>query len=219
MSEKGNQILLTKRDGSLGTISTYEGLAIEFRGENSVIALVEGSVFASAKIVVGSQCKVEIGKTNPRGLRGLTVDMSGHGKNKTLYIADGCSCESMRLAMANESNLAVSFGKNCLISSNVTIRPTDGHVIFEIGTKRIINRSRPIAIGDNVWIGASVTVLKGSSVPSNTIVGTGTVVAGTFNEENTIIAGCPAKVVKHGVMWDRKYIESFEGVDFYSLEE
>lgn len=144
--------------------------------------------------------------------------MSGQGKNKTLHIADGCSCESMRVAMANESNLAVSLGKNCLISSNVTIRTTDGHVIFETATKRIINRSRPIAIGDDVWIGASVTFLKGSSVPSKSIIGTGAIVTGRFEEENTIIAGCPAKVVKRGVMWDRRYIESFEGVDFYSFE-
>lgn len=216
---KGNQILLIKEDGTVDAISDYEGVAIEFKGWNSIVTLTKGSFFLNAKIVMGSECKVEIGKTNPRGLRNLTVDMSGQGKNKTLYIGDGCSCESMRLAMANESNLAVSLGKNCLISSNVTIRATDGHVIFETQTKRIVNRSRPVTIGDNVWISSTVTFLKGCSVPSNSIIGTGAIVAGNFEDENTVIAGCPAKVVKRGVMWDRRYIESFEGAEFYCAEE
>ena len=49
-----------------------------------------------------------------------------------------------------------------------------------------------------------VTVLKGSEVPNNTTVAFRAIVTKKFTEENTILAGAPAKVVKNNVNWERK---------------
>ncbi len=54
------------------------------------------------------------------------------------------------------------------------------------------------------------TFLKGSNIPNNTIIGTGSLLSKKFVDENTIIAGIPAKVVKRGVGWDRAYIPVYE---------
>ncbi len=54
----------------------------------------------------------------------------------------------------------------------------------------------PIEIGDDVWIGANCTVLKGARIGNGCIVATGAVVlAGTY-PDRSIIGGNPAKVVK-----------------------
>lgn len=53
-----------------------------------------------------------------------------------------------------------------------------------------------IEIGDNVWLGANVTVLKGARIGADSVVATGAVVtAGTY-PPRSILAGMPAKVVK-----------------------
>ncbi|MEB1083164.1 acyltransferase [Citrobacter sp. R-1.5.2] len=97
-----------------------------------------------------------------------------------------------------------------MLSSNVLFRPSDGHTIFDIATGVILNKSKPIILGDHTWVGASATFLKGSEIPNNSIIGTGSIVSKKFTEEFTAIAGIPASVVKNGVGWDRAHIPVFE---------
>ena len=54
---------------------------------------------------------------------------------------------------------------------------------------------KPITIGNNVWIGANVIVLKGTVLGDNTVVGTGSVVKGEY-PSNCVIVGNPAKIIK-----------------------
>ena len=124
----------------------------------------------------------------------------------------------MRIIMGNESDLSVSIGRDCMISSDVTIRSTDGHAIYELGTGKIINRARPIVIGDHVWIGAGVTLMKGAGVASNSVIGRASMVTRRFDEENVVLAGTPAKVVRNQIMWDRRYISHFAETDFHVLD-
>lgn len=51
-----------------------------------------------------------------------------------------------------------------------------------------------VKIGDNVFVGVGSVLLPGTSIRSNSIVGAGSVVKGTF-PENSVICGVPARVV------------------------
>ena len=55
---------------------------------------------------------------------------------------------------------------------------------------------KPVIIGDNVWIGENVVILPGSIIGSGCIIGANAVIAGKSFEDNTIIAGIPARVIK-----------------------
>ncbi|HEY9752233.1 MAG TPA: hypothetical protein V6C46_04750, partial [Coleofasciculaceae cyanobacterium] len=55
-----------------------------------------------------------------------------------------------------------------------------------------------------VWIASHVSILKGVSIPDNSIVATRSVVTKSFNMQNTLIGGVPAKVLKNNINWLRE---------------
>lgn len=91
-----------------------------------------------------------------------------------------------------------------MLSWNIHIFASDSHTIYDAKTKKLLNWGKEIIIGDNVWVAMDCTVLKNSLIAKNCVVGASAVVAGKFAEENCVIAGNPAKVVKRGVAWDRR---------------
>ena len=88
-----------------------------------------------------------------------------------------------------------------MFSDTITFRTGDSHSILGSDGKRI-NKAKDITIGDHVWIGQQVIVLKGSTVGADSIVGTGSLLTGKTYDSNSIIAGIPAKTVKQHVSWD-----------------
>jgi serine acetyltransferase len=53
-----------------------------------------------------------------------------------------------------------------------------------------------VSIGDDVWIGANCSVLKGARIGDGCIVATGSVVTRGEYPANSILAGNPARVIK-----------------------
>lgn len=52
----------------------------------------------------------------------------------------------------------------------------------------------------------NTTLLKGTEIPKNSIVGTGALVTKKFTNPNVLIVGSPAKVVKENVEWTNERI-------------
>jgi acetyltransferase-like isoleucine patch superfamily enzyme len=94
----------------------------------------------------------------------------------------------------------VRFGASCLLSWDTLIMDTDFHSIFN-DTGQRGNQDAEVVIGPRVWIGCRSTILKGTSIGSDSVVGAGSVVRGRFNEPNQVLAGNPARVVREGISW------------------
>ncbi len=62
--------------------------------------------------------------------------------------------------------------------------------------------SKPITIGNNVWIGANCTILGGVNIGENTIIGAGSVVTRDI-PANVIAVGSPCRVVREITEEDR----------------
>lgn len=56
--------------------------------------------------------------------------------------------------------------------------------------------SKPIYIGDYSFVGTSVIILGGASLPAYCVIGAGTVLNKTFNQSYALYAGIPAKFIK-----------------------
>lgn len=102
------------------------------------------------------------------------------------------------LAVLEGTNLQI--GKDCLFSSDIHFRTGDSHSVLDMQGRRI-NASEDITVGDHVWFGTKATVLKGAVISPHSIVGACALVSGKFQEPHCVLAGVPAKVVKHGVDW------------------
>lgn len=89
----------------------------------------------------------------------------------------------------------IDIGKNCLIGS-CTIMDTDFHVFNDPDHVLFGNiKSKPISIGDGVWLCGQSVVLKGCNIGNKSVVGFRAVVAKSF-QNDVVIVGNPAKVVK-----------------------
>ena len=80
----------------------------------------------------------------------------------------------------------ITFGRDVLISWNCLIMDTDFHKIISNKNKQQVNTDRPIVIGDHVWIACESTILKGSSIPSDSIIAAGSVICKRYTNTNTI---------------------------------
>lgn len=98
---------------------------------------------------------------------------------------------------------SISIGHHVVISERVVLRDSDNHLIRDAGDTASDNspKTAPIVIGDHVWIGMNVTVLKGVTIGEGAIVAAGSVV----NKEvppHCLVGGVPARVIKTNVSWN-----------------
>ena len=110
------------------------------------------------------------------------------------------------------ADTSVDIGSHCLISWGVGIADSDFHPVsaaqrmidaealapyFEGRPERPLAavRSRPVKIGDNVWIGMNAIVLKGVTIGDGSVVAAGAVVTKDV-PAGTIVAGNPARFIK-----------------------
>lgn len=100
---------------------------------------------------------------------------------------------------------SIRIGDNTAIGGNCKILDNDFHPIEYEDRNRLMNDpnggdsdlvpSKPIVIGRNCFIGCNSIILKGTILGDGCVVGAGAVVSGKF-EENSVIVGNPAKVIK-----------------------
>ena len=117
----------------------------------------------------------------------------------TLTIGENCEMgDSCHIVATNE----VRIGKNFLCASKVFISDTNhGNYRGENCSlpseppKERTLISDPVFIGDNVWVGDNAVILPGTKIGNGCIVGANALVSGVF-DDNCIIAGVPAKIVK-----------------------
>jgi len=86
----------------------------------------------------------------------------------------------------------ITIGDNAFIAPHVSLI-TENHGLAADKRRTLV--SKPIVIGDNVWIGANATVLQGVTIGDNAVIGAGSVVTKDV-PENSVAAGNPAKIIK-----------------------
>lgn len=90
-----------------------------------------------------------------------------------------------------------------MLSGHILILDTDYHPIYNKSNMQRINHDKEIHIGDKVWIGANVTILKGTNIGNNIVVGASSLVAGNLLAENSIYSGNPIKIIKKDIVWNK----------------
>ena len=88
----------------------------------------------------------------------------------------------------------ITFGNNVLIGPNCSFY-TAGHPISVAERNAGLEYAKPITVGNNVWIGGSVTVLPDVTIGDNVIIGAGSVVTKDI-PDGVIAVGNPCRVYR-----------------------
>lgn len=93
-----------------------------------------------------------------------------------------------------DASECITFGRGCMIGPHCFITDHDHGISPEhpIGSQPMT--SVAVTIGDDVWIGAGVKILKGVEIGDKAVIGAGSVVTKTV-PAGAIVAGVPAKAI------------------------
>ena len=103
-------------------------------------------------------------------------------------------------------HIVIGYNSGC--SWECQIFDTDFHYLIDLDSGRPYKRTKPVSIGDNVFIGNHCNIGKGTKIPKGCVVSSWSKVSGSFenNGENLLLLGNPATVVRTGVSmsyaWD-----------------
>ncbi len=95
----------------------------------------------------------------------------------------------VRISSASE----ISIGDNCMLANYCYIMDSDWHDIYD--RSKMVGKSEPVVLENNVWIGDSAIICKGVKIGENSVIGAGSVVTCDI-PANVIAAGNPARVVE-----------------------
>lgn len=88
----------------------------------------------------------------------------------------------------------VTFGDNVFIGPGCGFYTAE-HPLDVVQRNEGLEYAYPIAVGNNVWIGAQVVVLSGVSIGENTVIGAGSVVTKDI-PDNVVAAGNPCRILR-----------------------
>ncbi|MCR5208200.1 MAG: acyltransferase [Eubacterium sp.] len=171
---------------------TLNNSKIEFRFDNSVVYLSSSKHVYYLNVTVYRESVCFIGKNNyMNGALNIIASERRH----------------------------VFIGDSGLFSFGVWIRTADPHLIYSTVNKKRINPSKSVYIGDHVWLGQNVLVLKGTRICSGSIIGAGAVCTGKETPSNEAWGGNPAHRVSKDLFWDSGCVHGYTYDDTESSGE
>ena len=136
----------------------------------------------------------------------MLMDLLGHVGDDKVFINQPFYCDYGKHISVGKRFFAnfnftvldealVTIGDDCFVGPNVSIY-TACHSTDPVERNTRREWARPVTIGDNVWIGGSVTILPGVTIGDNVTIGAGSVVTHDI-PSNTIAVGNPCRVIKN----------------------
>lgn len=127
----------------------------------------------------------------------------GHG-SKISVGKEGKLVLGSRFVVTAESSIvahhSVEIGDDCLFSWDILLMDTDFHEMKN-ETGAVMNAPKPVKIGNKVWIGCRVLILKGTEIPDGCVIGANSSVSKKLEMENSLYVGQPCRLSKSGISW------------------
>ena len=164
----------------------------------------------------------------PSGLKGRLHSMSSTFRAKTILgvlscgtgviIGRGCDFKRSVVSVGNWTfigpgcsiRVPTSIGNFVMLARNVTIAGDD-HSMGDIGMPMILGdrpEQRRVTIGNDVWVGAGVTILAGANIGDGSVIGANAVVVGDVPPNS--IVGAPLGQVLRSRFEDDEFREHLQ---------
>lgn len=89
----------------------------------------------------------------------------------------------------------ITLGNNIYITDGVKFITHDGGTLLYRHLVPDLEITKPIVVGNNVYIGNNVIILPGVTIGNNVVIGAGAIVSKDI-PDNSVAVGVPAKVIK-----------------------
>lgn len=172
---------------------------IAFRGKNNILQS-SGNVYDCTIRIDGDDNKVIIGKDCIVRCKEIWV----RGAGCEIVIGDNTHLMGHSIFVCQGIQNYIHIGKDCLFSTNVQIWNSDTHTILN-SEREVINPCKPIVIGDRVWLGQNVSVLKGVTIGDYSVIGLSSVVTKSI-PEHSVAVGNPAKRIGDCYDWNIDFV-------------
>ncbi|MDC6166176.1 acyltransferase [Paucibacter sp. XJ19-41] len=115
-------------------------------------------------------------------------------RDAAVQVGDGTVINNGFVAIAEHTSIVI--GRNVLIGTHVEIYDSDFHGLNRHERSRSNPAwARPVLIGDDVFLGSNVKVLKGVRIGAGSVIANGSVVVRDI-PDNVIAGGIPARVIR-----------------------
>ena len=199
---QGNEIRIE------GENVSFDNSEIRIEGKNNVIVFENNVRIKNSNIHLrGNNGIVYISKSNSP----IIMDCACSNES-VVFIGENLytnSYSSYKLFLSATERENIIIGRDCLFSYGICMRTADPHIVYDCSTRKRINLSKSILIGDHVWIGQNVLVLKGSKIGSGAIVGANSLVANKKVSSNSSVGGNPCKMLRENVFFSRKCVHNY----------
>lgn len=171
-----------------------EKSVFKISGNKNIVSLHSASIFNSSISINGNCNQIFF----EEGVYLVDSKLILRGENCKIFIGKESTFGGVRIInVGNNNNILV--GHNCLFADFIEVWSSDTHSIYDSEGK-IINPELPIIIGNNVWIGSYVKILKGVTIGDGAILGMNTLVTKNVDPK-TVNVGNPMRCIKENVTW------------------
>ena len=150
---------------------------------------------SGAKIIIGKNARFFSNRSlNVAGIY-HPCSLAAIGTNSVIKIGTNCGFSGVILV----AQTSIEIGDFCYFGANAKIYDTDFHVEDPFRRRKQLSPgeaiSKPVKIGNDVWVGSDVLILKGVTVGDAAIIGARSVVTKNVLA-GTIVAGNPARLIR-----------------------
>lgn len=160
-------------------------------------------------------------------IKDSTLCFNAH--NSVIYLGENCNPYKLNVSCNNDCvfhmgknnyinqkiTIVLSEQKHCYIGDDgifawgICIRNADPHLVYSCENNKRINPTKSVFIGDHVWVGQDVNILKGTEIDSGSIIGAMSLVTGKQIGHNQSWGGVPCRKISEGIFWDGACVHSW----------
>ncbi|WP_426978424.1 acyltransferase [Pseudarthrobacter sp. O4] len=191
--DKGNTIIYSGTGG--------RDVTVEFRGSNNTLEVAETANLR--KVHFSFDCDNGVARIGGHKTGNFAAFIR-IGQDSTVTIGDDVTA-TQSVSMTCVEGQTLTIGNDCMFAVGCQVRTDDAHAIFDVRSGERVNPSKPVVVGNHVWLSNGSVLLGGATVGDGSVIGVGSLVKGRI-PNNCIAVGAPAKVVRMHTAWERPHL-------------
>lgn len=204
MGAHNNIVGLSKNNQIIGNFRLINSKII-FKGKNNIFFCEPGVTLKNSSLYFNGDNSIVF-----LGTSIFEYKLKSYIHNNSVLFIDRSNYinKEIEITLSEEKHCVI--GRDGIYSYGIIINNSDQHIIYDVDSKQRINHGQSIFLGDHVWCGHDVIILKGTQVDSGSIIGCGSVLSKKKITSNSMWAGNPAKKIRNNKFWNGDYIANWK---------